>query len=627
MSDFYTNVALVETRFSSCREFDERTSRLIINQRCSSSQTRKLSIGHLMDCWTLFAGGCADCREFIEQYKGVDGFKIYGNTDYIYQFIGDYFDGEVDYDPSKVVNANLDIETTCEHGFPDVDNPIERLSQSPLKSMETPRSLLWWVSWTMKTRCVISVRLRRNLFSHSWHIGRISTDIITGWNTSSSTCPILLRIAALFTEKEAKYPLFRKTTLSSQHQTREKTAVDIVGIANIDYLDLYRTFTIRTKSHTNLTTSRSLVGWAKGIAWWVRFYSTSQERLPKFMDYNYHDVHLVANQRFKMKLLELALALAYSAKVNYADVFSQVRTWDQIIYHHCDHKILSSRWRRVVQRHSVCWCVCQEPILGYKDWIVSFDLNSLYPHLIMQYNISPETKVDIPVVPTIHTASAPENILRDPVNDKYAGVAKCYSRSSNERTRILLPQTVCVSVETSRVLAALMEKMYQERKHYKKLMLQKKQTQMKSGLWVLMYANTSRRRTTRLRSTTTSVGSQDSTQLPYGAIGNQWFRYYDVDMAEAWSRFRVSYRFAGFKINLQWFLEHDTEDEGKDYILASDTDSVYIHLGDLVSSVYAESPCQMRSLTSIDRVTRSLNRSSASTNDSQSWWMLIPIRW
>ena len=50
-----------------------------------------------------FSPNVRDCREFIEQYKGVDGFKVYGNTDYIYQFIGDYFDGEVDYDPSKVV--------------------------------------------------------------------------------------------------------------------------------------------------------------------------------------------------------------------------------------------------------------------------------------------------------------------------------------------------------------------------------------------------------------------------------------------------------------------------------------------------------------------------------------------
>ena len=38
----------------------------------------------------------------------------------------------------------------------------------------------------------------------------------------------------------------------------------------------------------------------------------------------------------------------------------------------------------------------KEPIPGSYDWVVSFDLNSLYPHLIMQYNISPETLVDEP---------------------------------------------------------------------------------------------------------------------------------------------------------------------------------------------------------------------------------------
>ena len=33
----------------------------------------------------------------------------------------------------------------------------------------------------------------------------------------------------------------------------------------------------------------------------------------------------------------------------------------------------------------------KEPQIGMHEWVVSFDLNSLYPHLIMQYNISPET--------------------------------------------------------------------------------------------------------------------------------------------------------------------------------------------------------------------------------------------
>ena len=35
----------------------------------------------------------------------------------------------------------------------------------------------------------------------------------------------------------------------------------------------------------------------------------------------------------------------------------------------------------------------KDPQVGMHKWVMSFDLNSLYPHLIMQYNISPETLV------------------------------------------------------------------------------------------------------------------------------------------------------------------------------------------------------------------------------------------
>ena len=50
----------------------------------------------------------------------------------------------------------------------------------------------------------------------------------------------------------------------------------------------------------------------------------------KFIEYNIHDVRLVDKLDDKMKLLDLAFTMAYDAKVNYEDVFSQVRMWDNL---------------------------------------------------------------------------------------------------------------------------------------------------------------------------------------------------------------------------------------------------------------------------------------------------------
>ena len=57
-----------------------------------------------------------------------------------------------------------------------------------------------------------------------------------------------------------------------------------------------------------------------------------------FIDYNIKDVELVDALEDKMKLLELCLTMAYEAKVNYMDVFSQVRMWDVTIYNYLRSK-------------------------------------------------------------------------------------------------------------------------------------------------------------------------------------------------------------------------------------------------------------------------------------------------
>jgi DNA polymerase elongation subunit (family B) len=115
----------------------------------------------------------------------------------------------------------------------------------------------------------------------------------------------------------------------------------------------------------------------------------------KFVEYNIIDVELVDRLEDKMKLIELALTMAYDAKVNYADVFFQVRMWDTIIYNYLKSRdIVIPPKERTDKDSKYAGAYVKEPIPGVYDWVVNFDLNSLYPHLIMQYNISPETLIE-----------------------------------------------------------------------------------------------------------------------------------------------------------------------------------------------------------------------------------------
>jgi DNA polymerase elongation subunit (family B) len=105
-------------------------------------------------------------------------------------------------------------------------------------------------------------------------------------------------------------------------------------------------------------------------------------------------VELVDRLEDKMKLIELALTMAYDAKVNYADVFYQVRMWDNIIYNYLKKRdIVIPPRNRTQKNEKYAGAYVKEPIPGKYDYVVNFDLNSLYPHLIMQYSVSPETLV------------------------------------------------------------------------------------------------------------------------------------------------------------------------------------------------------------------------------------------
>ena len=106
-------------------------------------------------------------------------------------------------------------------------------------------------------------------------------------------------------------------------------------------------------------------------------------------------MELVDRLEDKMKLIDLAITLAYDAKANYADVFYQVRMWDAIIYNYLKERNVVIPPKKSEQKDSkYAGAYVKEPIIGRHEWIVSFDLNSLYPHLIMQYNISPETLLE-----------------------------------------------------------------------------------------------------------------------------------------------------------------------------------------------------------------------------------------
>jgi len=528
------------------------------------------------------AGGIYDTREFIKSYKNVHGFSVYGTTDIMYQYIGDEFPDEIDYDTSNIKIANIDIETTSESGFPSYANPIEQVIAITVDMGDKKHAFgLGDFHIDDESTICYCYQNEKDLlldFLQLWDLEQ--PDIVTGWNIRFFDIPYLInRIKYIFPPRDENHNAANRLSpwrvIKERNVTRmnrEHVVYELLGVATLDYYELYQTFTYTNQESYRLDHITFVELGEKKLSYeeYESMTDFHKNDFQKFMEYNVRDVELVTKLEEKLKLLELAINLAYSAKVNFMDVFSQVKTWDQIIYHYLKSKKIAIPPKFMMKKESQYeGAYVKEPIAGKHDWIVSYDLNSLYPHLIMQYNISPETMVDISE--ELKFGIEPNNILKGP-DDSYGKT--CYKNLETLKSKgySVAANGTCYRKDKYGFLPELMETMYKERSMYKKKMIdcQKRQEAGEDGLEneIAKYNNFQLVRKIQLNSA-------------YGAIGNQWFRYFDVRMAEAITLSgQLSIRWIADKLNE--FLNSHVGSENYDYVVASDTDSVYLRLGNLV---------------------------------------------
>ena len=275
----------------------------------------------------------------------------------------------------------------------------------------------------------------------------------------------------------------------------------------------------------------------------------------KFIEYNIQDVLIVEKLDDKLKFLEQVMALAYDAKVNYSDTMTTVRSWDTIIHNYLlEQNIVIPQFKRQSNLDSLVGGHVKEPKIGLSKWVVSFDLNSLYPHLIMQYNISSETFVGKVDFPSIDYLLEGDWEYRD---DMVAYAANgCTYRKDKQG-----------------FLPALMEKMYNSRAEYKKLMLEAKKR----------YEETKDPEDAKLAARYHNMQLAKKIQLnsAYGALGNQYFRWFNHNHAEAITMSgQLSIRWIEKKMNQ--FMNKALNTTDIDYVIASDTDSIYVTMEELV---------------------------------------------
>jgi DNA polymerase elongation subunit (family B) len=514
-------------------------------------------------------GTVRDCREFIKKYDGVENFKIYGNERYIYQYLSEmYPEEEIKFDTSKVKISTIDIEVKSENGFPDVESAAEEILLITVQDYTTKQIRTWGQGpFNNKQENVIYKGFRTeyellNDFISWWMIETNTPEVVTGWNSELYDMPYLVRrIDRILGEKLMKRlsPWGLVTERETIIMGRKHISYDVGGVTQLDYLNLYKKFTYKAQESYRLDYIASVELGQKKLdhSEFDTFKDFYTKGWQKFVEYNIIDVELVDRMEDKMKLIELAITMAYDAKVNYNDVFYQVRMWDAIIYNYLKKRnIVIPPKERSDKDAKYAGAYVKQPVPGKYDWVVSFDLNSLYPHLIMQYNISPETLRE-----TRHPSVTVDKILNQELTfELYKDSAVCANGAMYRKdVRGFLPE--------------LMEKIYKDRTIYKKKMLIAKQDYEKTPTKALEKEIA--------RCNNIQMARKIQLNSAYGAIGNQYFRYYKLANAEAITLSgQVSIRWIENKMN--GFLNKILKTEKIDYVIASDTDSIYLNMGPLV---------------------------------------------
>ena len=508
-------------------------------------------------------GDINDCKDFIKTYEDVKSFNIFGQTNYALQYISDIHPNDIIFDSELLKIVSIDIETATEaDAFPEPKFAAEEILLITIQDNKSKEFKTFGSRpYTGKNQnnyvlCNNEKELLRKFLNH-WQCS--TPDIITGWNTDLFDIPYLVnRIKKVLGDD---YKKLSPWNIVNEKKTNvrgtEELMFDIVGISSLDYFALYKKYTYTTQESYKLDHIAFVELGEKKLdhSKYASFKEFYQKDWELFCDYNVKDVDLVDKLEDKLRLIELHLTMAYTAKINYNDAFSPVKLWDAIIYNDLlKKKIVIPNSTHHSKGEAFEGAYVKDPLKGMHKWVASFDLASLYPHLIMQYNISPETITD-----TRLNLSIDGLLNKNPIPETGLSVSAngwCYTKDKQG------------------FLPSLMQTMYTDRTVHKKAMLKCEQEyeQDKSKKQLLKEIS---------RLTNLQMALKIALNSAYGALGSPYFRYYDLRMAESITLSgQLSIKWIANAINR--YMNKALRTNDKDYIIAIDTDSVYLSLEKLV---------------------------------------------
>ncbi len=517
-----------------------------------------------------------EATDFIKQYEHVPTMQVFGMNNFVNQFITETFPNDIQFNRDQIVVSTIDIEVASDEGFPEPDQANYPIISICTKSSKENYFRVWGLGDytpnenTIYNKCESELQLIDSFLKYWQNHG--SPDVVTGWNSKGFDIPYLVnRTRKVIGEESVKRfspwgVVNPRKVRANKFGITETNTYDIMGIAQLDYYDLFKKFTYNTLGQqesyrldhiANVVLGESKLSYEEH----GNLHTLYKEDHQKFIDYNIKDVDLVDKLEDKLGILTLAMTMAYRGGVNYEDVLGTTSIWDSIIYRLLNNQKTVVPPKIEKPKGDYAGGYVKDPQVGSHDWVTSFDLNSLYPMIIVQYNMSPETVVD----GLVHTSV--EHMLR--------------KQTEHDGQYALAPSGVRFTKEKEGIIPSVIRQYYSERRTIKKEMLEAQQEYEKTPTGALS------NKISQLNNQQMSIKILMNSL--YGALGNRWFRYFDQRVAESITLAgQLSIKWAERSVNREMNKLLSSDDV--DYVIAIDTDSLYINMGELVKKFNPKDP-------------------------------------
>ena len=512
-----------------------------------------------------------DCREFLKQYEDLNDSPIYGNTDFVTQYLLETYESEVVYDLSQIKIAYFDIETETEGGFPDLRNPNEKINIIGVR-ISGVNYAITEKQVSIPNCKLILVSSEKELIQKFFELLRKEDiDVLTGWNVKLFDIPYIIGRARLFFD-DKEIQSWLPFNLMKERETNiggtDYRLFEFPGYTTLDYMDLYKKFsgTSQESYALNFIAKAELDEQKLDYSEYGSLREFYTKNFQRFAEYNIQDVELIEKLENKLRLIDLAVSIAYEAKIPFDVVFFATRIWGTIC---CDYllrkDIIPPIQTSYAKDDQFVGAYVKDVAPGLYKNVVSFDATSLYPSIIMGWNISPETCIKK------DASLSADDFLRS----KKKQIPSLVEEASD--------QNACLacngSMFTNNILGfipILIERTFNQRKEAKNKMLELEKEYEHSKDANLL----PRIAALKIRQSVKKILANSL----YGCLGNPAFIYSSPELATAVTvTGQVIIRTAENCMN--GYIRHLTKDNDKDYVLAVDTDSVYLNLDDIITQI------------------------------------------